>query len=115
MEPLAGRCPGIGGFLERFRAMDTGCMGRPCTVCSHNSREEIDTSLIGGSPYRDVAGRFGLSKSAIERHASEHLIAAIARVADISPVTAASLIAELRVLRETTLGVLEEARTMRLR
>lgn len=85
-------------------------MGRACTICSHEQRVELDRDIIAGLPYRDIAGRFAVSKSAVERHAGEHLAAAIARAADLQPVDAGKLIAELRVLRETTIGILEEAR-----
>ena len=87
-------------------------MPRSCTLCTHASREEIDHSIIAGQPYRDIAGRWAVSKSAVERHAGEHLAAAIARASEITDaMTADRLIAELRTLREVTLGVLEEART----
>ena len=85
-------------------------MGRPCTICAHAERVEIDREIIAGLPYRDISGRFELSKSAVERHAGEHLSAAIARSADLAPIDAKQLIGEIRALRETTFGVLEEAR-----
>ncbi len=87
-------------------------MGRPCTLCVHADREQIDREIIAGLPYRDISGRFELSKSAVERHAGEHLAEAISRASDLRDrVTADRLIGELRVLRETTLGILEEARS----
>ncbi len=54
-------------------------MARPCTVCRHPQRAEIDQALVAGASFRDVAGRFGTSKSALERHRREHLSTAIAR------------------------------------
>jgi hypothetical protein len=79
-------------------------MPRVCSICTHRSRGQIDRELISGLPYRDIAGRFGLSKSSLERHASEHLAAAIARAGDLrDQVTADRLIAELRVLRIPTM------------
>ena len=87
-------------------------MGRSCTLCAHADREQIDREIISGLAYRDIAGRFEISKSAVERHAGEHLSDAIARSAECRDrVTADRLIAELRTLREVTLGVLEEARS----
>ncbi len=85
-------------------------VGRPCTICIHAERVQIDREIIAGLPYRDISGRFEVSKSAVERHAGEHLAAAIARVADLAAVDAKQLIGEIRALRETTFGVLEEAR-----
>jgi hypothetical protein len=86
-------------------------MASRCTICNHKDRLAIDREIIAGLPYRDISGRWELSKSAVERHASSHLADAIARDhAAAAEVTSRSLVAELRVLRETTLGVLEEAR-----
>ena len=48
-------------------------MPRPCSVCTHPQHAEIDKALIGGESYRDVAGRFGVPKSSLGRHKSEHL------------------------------------------
>ncbi len=86
-------------------------MSRVCSLCSHHERAEIDRSIISGQPYRDIAGQFAVSKSAVERHASSHLAEAIARHSELEgKITADRLIAELRTVREVTLGVLEEAR-----
>jgi hypothetical protein len=88
-----------------------GRVARNCSICVHPERSHIDLDLISGRPYRDISGRHGVSKSAVERHASEHLASAIARGAQSRDrIDAGLLIAELRVLREVTLGVLEEAR-----
>ena len=87
-------------------------MPRTCSICGHASREEIDRDIIAGKPYRDIAGRHAVSKSAVERHAGEHLAQALVRAAELEGrISADRLIAELRALRETTLGVLEEARS----
>ena len=86
-------------------------MPRLCSLCTHPERLDIDKAIIAGLPYRDISGRFGVSKSAVERHAGEHVAPAIARASTLrDQVTADALIAELRTLREVTLGVLEEAR-----
>jgi transposase len=54
-------------------------MPRTCTVCSHPDRAAIDAALLEGASLRDIAGRFGTSKSTAERHKREHLSAAIAK------------------------------------
>jgi len=41
---------------------------RTCTICGHRLRESIEAALVRGTSLRDIAGRFGTSKSAIERH-----------------------------------------------
>lgn len=47
-------------------------MSRPCSVCRHPDRAAIDAALVSGDSYRGLSGRFGTSKSALERH-REHL------------------------------------------
>lgn len=86
-------------------------MANRCTVCGHADRLEIDKLLIGGSAYRDISGRYGVSKSALERHASGHIAVASSRARDLRDwLNADQLVGELRVLREVALGILEEAR-----
>jgi hypothetical protein len=72
-------------------------MPRICTVCTHPDRPAIDMMLVNGKSLRDIAGRFGTSKSALERHAGEHLPATLAK-AHAANETAAALdvMAELR-------------------
>ena len=43
-------------------------MPRTCTACTSNQRQEIDAAIIAGTSFRDIAGRFGTSRSAIFRH-----------------------------------------------
>jgi hypothetical protein len=50
-------------------------MTRPCSICLHADVAEID-AVIDDAPYRDLAGRFAVSKSALQRHRS-HLIRAV--------------------------------------
>ncbi len=38
------------------------------SVCSHPSRLEIDRGLMQGVPYRNLAGQFGVTPSALSRH-----------------------------------------------
>jgi hypothetical protein len=45
---------------------------RTCSVCGHPDRQGIDQALAAHEPYRDIAGRFGTSKSALQRHRHTH-------------------------------------------
>ena len=47
-------------------------MPRTCTVCRHPQRGEIEAALESGQSYRDTSSRFGVSKSALERHRGGH-------------------------------------------
>lgn len=48
-------------------------MPRVCTICTHSQRTAIDRALVTGESYRDIAGRFAVSKAALERHKKSHL------------------------------------------
>ncbi len=53
-------------------------MGRACTCCAHPERDEIDACVTRGESTYHIADRFGLSASAVQRHARNHLSAALA-------------------------------------
>lgn len=40
-----------------------------CSVCRHPAREKIDAELLHGESIRVIAGRHGLSKTVLHRHA----------------------------------------------
>jgi len=50
-------------------------VGRPCTICSHPHREAINQALREGYTFRDVAGHYAVSKTALHRHWQAHLAA----------------------------------------
>src|SRR3989442_9205102 len=58
-------------------------MPRTCTVCRHRERATIDGALVCGTPRRELARRFGLSATAVRRHAGGHLPKLLARAADV--------------------------------
>lgn len=53
-------------------------MARTCTVCTHPKRDEIDAALIAQEPIRDIAGRTGTTKSALDRH-RQHIAAGLVK------------------------------------
>src|SRR3989442_270490 len=57
-------------------------MPRTCTVCRHRERAAIDGALVGGTPRRELARRYGLSATAVRRHAGAHLPRLLSRAAD---------------------------------
>ena len=46
---------------------------RPCTVCIHPKRDEIDAAILDERPYRSIAAHFGMSHLAVYRHKLNHL------------------------------------------
>ena len=49
-------------------------MTRPCTVCGHDLHHEINVELVSPTRnYRRLAAQYGVSATALRRHAGEHL------------------------------------------
>ena len=85
-------------------------MPRRCTVCDHETRTSIETALISGAPLRDIAGRYGVSKSALERHKADHLPAGLAKAREAEEAARADdLLSHVRGLQGRTLAILEAA------
>jgi len=59
---------------------------RPCGVCAHAARHQIDLGLVHRVPARVLGIRFNLSKDALLRHARNHL----------SPVQRAALLSAVK-------------------
>ncbi len=64
-------------------------MARKCTICEHPRVRQIDFALLGSDGYRKVAGRFGLSPSAVWRHRRNHVPELIAEGLKLMPEEAA--------------------------
>lgn len=47
--------------------------GGTCTVCRHPKRKAIEADIVRGCTLRDMAVRFGVAKTIIARHATEHM------------------------------------------
>lgn len=86
-------------------------MPRVCTVCVHADRPAIDMMLVNGKPYRDIAGRFNVSKGALERHRGEHLPAEMVKAAEAEGVAhAIDVVKQLKAINAACLAVLGDAR-----
>ncbi|MBN1631068.1 MAG: hypothetical protein JW990_15000 [Thermoleophilia bacterium] len=53
-------------------------MGRVCTVCAHEKRDDIDARIVCGDSSYKIAADYGVSAAAVQRHAKHHLSAALA-------------------------------------
>lgn len=84
-------------------------MPRTCTICSHAKRKQIEELLVQGGSLRDIAGRYGTTKSTLERHQG-HIAETIQQVRNSNDVKrAASLIDQLEELSEIADGILQGA------
>ena len=89
-------------------------VGRTCSICNHPQRSEIDKALVTRSAsMRDIAGQYGVSRSALSRHKANHLprlVQAAEAAEEAQAVTSgAALIDELDRLLERALAILEAA------
>jgi hypothetical protein len=85
-------------------------MPRTCTICGHPERAAIESALVAGTAYRDIARQFHVSKDAVARHAAEHLPRLLAAAHQAEEQAAADdLLAQMSSLHRRTLSVLGQA------
>lgn len=85
-------------------------MPRSCTVCAHADKEGIDAALVAGEALRDIAGRHGVSKSALERHKADHLPASLAKAKHAAEIAHGdNLLDQVRSLQVRTHALLDKA------
>jgi transposase len=86
---------------------------RPCSICVHPQATAIAKDLIAGVSYRDIAGRFGISKSALERHRA-HIEQALAKAQNKATAKgeaeAETLLDRLKAMNSETLSILRSAK-----
>jgi hypothetical protein len=91
-----------------------GKRGRPCTICRHPEREEIDKRLApSGAIFAAISRDFaGISEDALKRHKGSHIPAALVKAESIKEVAKAeTLLDDIRALREKAAAILEKAET----
>jgi len=88
-----------------------GKRGRPCTVCQHHKRGEIDKRLAIDSNFAGISRDFaGISEDALKRHKEKHLPGTLAKAENIKEVVKAdALLEDVKSLRKKALGILESA------
>lgn len=85
-------------------------MPRTCTVCRHGERASIDRAILAAEPIRVIAERYGLSRGAVQRHATAHVPARLAESHAARGVADADrLLSDLAQLREDAARVYSEA------
>jgi len=75
-------------------------VARPCTICTHLDRQQIDLELTGGSTLAAIATKHGVSRDSLARHKGRHVTPALVRLAqqrqaDASAVTVAERLEEV--------------------
>jgi hypothetical protein len=62
---------------------------KTCGVCTHKQRGAIDREIVASTPLRAIAGQFGVSRSALDRHKA-HVPKALAEAKQAVEVAEAS-------------------------
>jgi hypothetical protein len=85
-------------------------VGRSCTACAHPDRRKIDKALVDGVSERTIAGRYGLTKSTVHRHATGHIPALLTKAHAVEVVASADdLLGQVTALKIRALGLLTTA------
>ncbi len=85
-------------------------MPRTCTICTHDQAHLLNVELVSRVPYRDIAGRFGVSKSALKRHSEEHIPQLLVKAAQaVQSSQADDLVRQVRGLQGKTIQLLNQA------
>jgi hypothetical protein len=64
-----------------------------CRACKHEKRTEIDRALLNAEPVRQVATRFGLSSTGLQRH-QKHIATSLVKASEAAEVGKASSVLE---------------------
>jgi hypothetical protein len=85
-------------------------MARPCNVCTHDARKEIDEALITRKSFCAVSRTFSIGRDALRRHTKEHLPALLAKAHAAGEIARADeLIDKIKHLQERTERLLDKA------
>jgi len=82
-----------------------------CTICIHSQREEIDEALLlSATPLRTIADQFGISKTALLRHKTDHIPTDLVKAKDAKEVCRAeSLLDKLVSLKSDAERITQKA------
>ena len=87
-------------------------MPRTCTICNHPEHEAINSALVAGEAFRNIAKRFGTSPAALYRHKNTDLPETLVKAAEIAEVAeVGALLEKLKLLNQETMAILQEAHT----
>jgi hypothetical protein len=92
--------------------------GRPCTICRHPERDEIDQRLIASTALKPISERFGVTVQALIRHRNLHLPQAVRDAAEGTRAAAerqrgGDLLAAARALHGNALDLMRQAERAR--
>ena len=83
-------------------------MARPCTICTHSERLEIDRRLLRGESYRNIAEHFKLSLASISRHREAHIGTDLQDVREVMVAAREEALAQIKSEELETLETVKE-------
>jgi len=87
--------------------------GRPCTVCRHKDRRDIESRAAKGDTARSIASDFAVSERSLQRHLAGHAIRSMEKAAVASGArdlaAGLGLNEEVADLQDRTLAILTKA------
>jgi cell division ATPase FtsA len=85
-------------------------MSRPCSICIHKQRNEIDNDLNNGNPVATTAKKYGVSKSALLRHRNNgHVLDLTPAEKEESRMILKSGITDLQIIRDKLMELVRQA------
>jgi hypothetical protein len=78
-----------------------------CTVCRQPNVENIEHAIVSSQPLRDIAGQYGLSKTAVARH-KDHLSKRLVKAKAAQEVVRADRLMDYMQQRRAVLDGLDE-------
>jgi hypothetical protein len=86
-------------------------MGRSCTICLHPDRAAIDRALVSGTSFRDLAGQWSVTKSALHRHKTQHLPGHLVKAQEEESIgQAIDVVRQLKAINAACLEILQTSR-----
>jgi hypothetical protein len=86
-------------------------MPRPCTICTHPNRAEIEKAIASNVSYRDVSLQFSVGHMAVQRHVTEHIAQSIQQFQETrEEARGLDVVKQLKAVNSITLAILKEAR-----
>src|SRR5260370_37935836 len=86
-------------------------MPRTCTICTHPQRAALEAQLVAGIAYRTIADHFSVSKTALIRHAGDHVKQQIAQAQEArEEAQSLDVVRQLRAINAAAIAILTAAR-----
>ncbi|MBP7865714.1 MAG: hypothetical protein KA419_07160 [Acidobacteria bacterium] len=89
-------------------------MSRPCTICTHPNRAEIEAAILANKPVLRIVADCGGTEGSIRRHRDDCMKEAVTAAREAQEeerITAGmTTLEQCRALQEATLGILNDAR-----